>query len=115
MKLYELLDSAGRVFAFEIENAFISRESVVRVAISIPGTVITHRPRLLSWFREEQFCEFLLQGQLFVAWEPFGNNSRYWIGPEPPEWCPQVDTVRNAFLQFQPLLLRNPFKPFGSP
>ncbi|GGA00902.1 hypothetical protein GCM10011408_22410 [Dyella caseinilytica] len=30
-------------------------------------------------------------------WEPFGDNSRYWIGPEPVHWCPQIDVVRHAF------------------
>ena len=37
-------------------------------------------------------------GQRFLVEEPFGDNSRYWIGPEPPVWCEQIDVVRRAFL-----------------
>ena len=99
MKVYELHNSAGRTFAFEVENTFLGRRGVVRVVRSIPGAVVTRTPKFLSWFREEQFCEFIVDGREFVAWEPYGDNSRYWIGPkeEPPEWCEQTAKVMEAF------------------
>jgi hypothetical protein len=60
----------------------------------------------LSWFREEQFCEFEVEGQRFVIEEPYGDNSRYWIGPEPPAWCEQIGVVRDAFVVANALAAR---------
>ena len=97
MDTYELLDEDGRMFAFEVNNAGLGRRGVCRVVETIPGAQITRRPRFLSWFREEVFCEFSVNGKTFVAWEPFGDNSRYWIGPEPTEWLPLTQSVRDAF------------------
>ena len=94
MKIHDLKDKQGRVFAFEVANTVLTRKGVCKLVKSIPGA------RLLSdgtELRQEEFCVFELQGQRFKAWEPFGDNSRYWIGPEPPSWCEQVSVVRDAF------------------
>ena len=103
MKVYDLHDPNGHVFAFEVENIFLSRRGVVRVVRAIPGVVVARTPRLFSWLREEEFCEFVIDGQTFVAWESFGDNSRYWIGPKPPHWCEQLTRVREAFSRWRPL------------
>ena len=97
METYELLDEDGRLFAFEVNNAGLGRNGVCRVVETIPGAQVIRRPKFLSWFREEVFCEFLVDGKTFVAWEPFGDNSRYWIGPEPTEPLTQIRSVRDAF------------------
>lgn len=97
METYELLDEDGRVFAFEVNNTGLGRNGVCRVVETIPGAQIIRRPKLLSWFREEVFCEFSVGGKTFIAWEPFGDNSRYWIGPEPTEWLAETQSVRDAF------------------
>lgn len=97
METYELLDEDGRVLAFEVNNAGLGRKGVCRVVETIPGAQITRRPKFLSWFREEVFCEFSVGGKTFVAWEPFGDNSRYWIGPEPTKWLAETRSVRDAF------------------
>jgi hypothetical protein len=49
--------------------------------------------------RQEEFCTFEVQGQKFKAWEPWGDSSRYWIGPEAPSWCEQISVVRAAFIR----------------
>src|SRR5260370_22735474 len=94
MKIPDLKDTEGRVFAFEVPNTLLTRREACKHVRSIPGA------RLLSGqkeLRDEEFCLFELQGQRFKAWEPFGDNSRYWIGPEPPNWCEQVSVVRETF------------------
>ena len=101
MKTFELLDEEDRMFAFEVNNAGLGRKGVCRVVDTIPGAQIIRRPKFLSWFREDVFCEFLVDGRTFVAWEPFGDNSRYWIGPEPTEWLPQTQSIRDAFEAFR--------------
>ncbi len=68
-----------------------------QVVETIPGANVVRRPKFLSWFREEEFCKFVVDGKKFVAWEPYGDSSRYWIGPEPIEPLPETQRVRDAF------------------
>ena len=106
MKVYDLRDKEDRVFAFQIENVVIGRREVCYVVSRIPGATLLRRPvRFLSWFRESTFCEFELEGVRFSADEgPWGDDSRYWVGPEPPRWVPQLQVVRQEFLNYRPLL-----------
>jgi hypothetical protein len=98
MKIHDLTDSEGRVFAFEISNTFFSRKKLCKFVQSIPETQILKTPSIRSSLKvDDEFCEFETRGQKFVAWEPFGDNSRYWIGPKPALWCEQVSLVKNAF------------------
>ena len=99
MQVYDLRDDAGRVFAFQVNNFLLTRRGVPKAIRTIPGARITVAPRFLAG---EEFCEFEVEGKTFVAWEPFGDNSVYWIGPKPAEWCKQVATVRDAFLRYEP-------------
>jgi hypothetical protein len=97
MTTYPLYDVERRLFAFEVSNLRISRRGVCRVVQSIPGASLTRRPRVLSWFREDVFCEFDVDGETYIAEEPWGDNSRYWIGPQQPRWLPQTERVHRAF------------------
>jgi hypothetical protein len=93
MALHELKDKDGRVYAFEIDNLLVSKRRVCKIVRSIPGV------RVLFFSREDEFCEFEVDGQKFTVWEPWGDNSHYWVGPQPPQWCEQIALVREAFLQ----------------
>jgi hypothetical protein len=98
VKLHELKDESGRVFAFEVDVTLRGRRGVCSVVRRIPGVVVTKAPRFVSWFREETFCEFEFGGVAFQAVEPFGDNSRYWIGPkDAPAWHPEIEVVLQAF------------------
>lgn len=101
MEIYDLRDEQGRLYAFEIPNHRIGRRGVCRVIGRIPGAEVLRRPKLLSWLREEEFCEFRLGGVRFVAWEPYGDNSRYWIGPQTrTSAAPELSAIRAAFARF---------------
>jgi len=97
MRVYDLIDRQGRPFVTEVVRS-IGRNAICHVIQQIPISTILRGPRFLSWFQEEQFCEFDVSGQRFVVEEPFGDNSRYWIGTDPPGWCAQIDDVRDVFL-----------------
>jgi hypothetical protein len=97
MRIFDIQDSEGRVCAFEVSNFFFARLDVCGVVSRIPAARLIRKPKMFSSFREDEFCEFEVEGVKFVAWEPFGDNTRYWIGPEPPRWVPQIDAVREAF------------------
>jgi hypothetical protein len=96
MVTYDLKDADGRIFAFEISNVLIGRRGTQRVIEKIAGVRLIRRDRLFSG--NDQFCEFELDGVRFVVWEPWGDNSRYWIGPVTPGATPQILRVREAFV-----------------
>ena len=97
MNTFDLFDKDGRLYAFEVENLQLGRRGLVRAVRTISGATIIRAPlKLFSWFREEEFCEVAIGERRFVACEPFGDNSRYWIGTKPPGWCPELAAVRDA-------------------
>ena len=97
MKTYPLKNDEGKLHAFEINNLRVGRLGVVRIVEKIPEAVVIKRPKFLSWFREDEFCQFKVGSQLFTVEEPFGDNSRFLVGAEPPGWCPQLEIVEKAF------------------
>jgi hypothetical protein len=106
MRTHDITDTDGRVVAFEVSNFHLGRRSLGRFVSRIPGCVLVRGPRRFS-FDDDQFCEFELDGVRFVAWEPFGDNSRFWVGPKvdeatTPQWCPQIDRIRDAFRAIRP-------------
>jgi hypothetical protein len=111
MKTYGIKDTDGTEFAFEVDNFHLSRKGLCRLVARIPGCIVTRKPSRFRWSHEDEdeFCAFELEGVRFVAWEPWGDNSRYWVGPKveegsSPRWCPQLDRVREAFSRARPFL-----------
>jgi hypothetical protein len=101
MKVFDLHDKQGRLHAFEVSNLRIWRRGVVKVVKTIPSATITRVPlRFLSWFREEEFCEFTIGEKRFVALEPFGDNSRYLIAARPAGWCAELQLIRDKFAAY---------------
>ena len=95
MQIYDLKDSEGRVYAFEVDNLLLRRAAVAMIVQSIPGARVLTLHR--SWWGPDEFCEFEVGGIRFTAWEPWGDSDRYWIGPEPPHFSEHTATVRAAF------------------
>jgi hypothetical protein len=85
----------GSLLGFEVENAALTRSRACRIAASIPGATIVRRSRL---FRDtDDFCEFTIQDETFIIEEPYGDNSRYWIGPKVLTQSKSLLMVRDAF------------------
>jgi len=100
MRIYDLTDTEGRVYAFEVSNVFLPRSIACRVAQRIPGAKLIRGPRIFP--SEDDFCEFEIEGVTFVLREPWGDNSRYWIGPKSEGWVPEITRVRDEFARWQP-------------
>ena len=98
MRTWDLRTEDGRAFGIEIRNLTISRAGVVRTIRRIPGARIVTGDRY-SDRRREDFCHFAIDGSGFVAMEPWGDSSRYWIYAEEPVGFEQVDAVRHAFAE----------------
>lgn len=90
-------DSGKQPTSFEVSNVFFHRRDVCRVFRSIPGAKCIRRE-----LRKDTFCEFELNGVRFVAEEPWGDNSVYWIGPISPGFTPELEIVRQAFSSAKP-------------
>ena len=110
MRIYEIKDAEGRPFAFEVSNFHLTRAGLSRLVRRIPNCRIIRKPKWFRWSSEDdaEFCEFEVDGMLFVAWEPWGDNSRFWVGPKvregnTPQWSPAVDRVRETFRQARPI------------
>jgi hypothetical protein len=102
MRIYDIHDAQGRVAAFEIDGFFIGRRGVARIIDTIPGASIIRRPAgFLRFGDRDEFCEFTMHLQKFIAWEPWGDSSRYWIGPSPPGWCEELSLIREAFAAYR--------------
>ena len=96
MRVFDIRAEDGKLHAFEVENTWLSRKGVARIVRSIPGVRI--RRAKSSWFSRDDFCEFEVNGVRFVAEEPFGDSSRYWIGPLEGHHDAELTVVRERFL-----------------
>ncbi len=97
MKTFPIRDDQERLFAFEVRNLFLSRRRTINILKSIEGVEITFRRAPFSAGPSDVFCRFLFDGHQYIAEEPFGDSSRYWIGPEPPQWLPQTEKLHAVF------------------
>src|SRR5215467_12373402 len=80
MRTFPIKDDAGHVFAFEIRAQLFGWRLAHRLR-DIPG-VSDVRPRR-SWVGSPEVrIRFQYQGHECVVWEPYGDSSRWWIGPD---------------------------------
>jgi hypothetical protein len=84
MKTYTIKDNNGNPFAFEIDNVYISLRKLSKLLSSMEG-IRNLKVRRLFEMHKENHIEFEYNGDFFVVWEPFGDNSTYWIGPKDTE------------------------------
>jgi hypothetical protein len=87
MRTYDLTDEQRRLFAFEVSNTLIGRIGACAVARGISG--VSNLVETRDTAGKDEICSFELSGERFIICEPFGDNSRFWIGTEPPHWCPE--------------------------
>jgi hypothetical protein len=97
MRTYPHLRDDGSIQSFEISNSFWwSFGPMRRILESVNGVTGVRR----NWFNENRFS-FMFLGRKCVVNEPFGDNSRYWIGPAEREPLLDVRPVHDAFRQFR--------------
>ena len=66
-----------------------------RVLCSVPGVAGFRK----QWFNEYRFI-FTFLGRDCLVWEPWGDSSRYWIGPVVKEPPLDMRPVEGAFKRF---------------
>lgn len=112
MRTYELHRDDGYFLAFEVENVYIRPKKVGEILSAVEGVtdVIVRKSSRES---RDVLVHFKYLGTEYIVWEPFGDNSRYWIGPEQAEGqSSDIDIVplARAFHDYEPPFL---IKVFG--
>lgn len=92
--------------AFEIENIYVSRQTVARLLAKVNGVTGVHlRGRFGS--SDDIRVEFKYLDRDYIVWESYGDNSRYWIGPKnPDENAGDIGNAENAFKLHHPPFYR---------
>lgn len=107
MKTHPILaKEGGRSFAFEVENAYIAPATAARLLAEVDG-VTDVAPRRMFSKSDEVHVEFKYRGQPYIVWEPFGDNSRYWIGPkDEASDVGDIGALETVFKQYRPPFYR---------
>lgn len=107
MDTYPVLNANGeRSSAFEVEAAYASPARIAMLLSEVPGVTGVKRRKPLKG-PSEVHVEFNYRGEPFIVWEPFGDNSRYWIGPkEGAEVGLEAASLEEAFKRYRPPLHR---------
>lgn len=102
MKTFAAKEDGSRLIAFEIENIYVSRKAVAKILAPISGVTDV---RCVGRFgsADDIRVSFSYLGVDCVVLEPFGDNSRYWIGPmEPSNSSCEMRTIECAFNDYTP-------------
>ena len=97
MKTHKITDEQGNLFAFEVSNTWLSRRKAVKVVQKLSAVEITKRPKWFSFQNQDVFCEFIYKGTTYQVEEPWGDNSRYWIGPKSNSGKNDVSEIIDCF------------------
>jgi hypothetical protein len=104
MRTYPHRRDDGTVAYFEISNAIPwSLGFMRRVLTSVQGATDFRRIR----FSDDRYA-FRYSGRECVVHEPFGDNSRYWVGPVEKEPPIDMAAVQDAFSRFTVLSIFGP-------
>jgi len=81
MQTFPVFDKDGlRAPVFQIENIYISARATARLLAATRG-VTDVQPRKMFSKSSDVYVQFKHQGRSYIVWEPYGDNSRHWIGP----------------------------------
>lgn len=107
MKTYQAnVSPDGRLIAFEIESAYIGAATVTRLLQQAKGISEVNRRRIFSGDGDVH-VRFKYRGHPCIVWEPYGDNSRYWLGPENPEaFIEDMRDVEHIFNDYNPPMYR---------
>jgi hypothetical protein len=107
MRVYPVVEKNGEIVAFEVENLLVGIRQIARILGAEPQVTVVRVRRLFA--REgAPLVRFALAGESFIVDEPFGDNSRYWIGPENPEtFSGSAGALAHAFEAYSPPVWRS--------
>jgi hypothetical protein len=83
MRTYPIKDEAEVLYAFEIRSQLLGRR-LAGLLGRVDGVSDVRRRR---WWigSPDVHIRFRYHGREYIVWEPWGDNGRWWIGPDDPE------------------------------
>ena len=107
MQTFPLIDpDSGIKYAFEVENAYIGPKRIARLLAGAPD-VSNVKSRRLFGPNPDTHVVFNYKGSEYMVWEPYGDNSRYWIGPrDTTVKGVDITPVEQVFRNYCPPLIR---------
>ena len=107
MRTYPILsDSDEKQSAFEIDNAYVGRSAISKILKQLDGVKNVQSRKGLT-ASPDVHIEFEYFGRPYIVWEPYGDSSRYWIGPkEGLQYRAPIEDIEKAFIIYQPPLYR---------
>lgn len=88
--------------AFEIEKVYVGPRTIASLLKQVEGIADVQKEGFGGLLREIH-VRFKYQGHDYVVWEPYGDNSRYWIGPDNPDECRKsIRPIEEVFKRYQP-------------
>jgi hypothetical protein len=102
MQTYPLFNQAGRLFAFEIEKVSLGRRKIGSLLGGV-GDVSDVKVSRSFLTAEDVHVDFLYAGKAYVVWEPWGDSSRFWIGPREESDEPiDIQVLEQVFRSYRP-------------
>lgn len=107
MDTYRTLgNSADGCRAFEIDNIYISLSTIACLIKRVAGVSNVQARKLFRSDQRDVHVTFNYNGKKFIVWEPYGDSSRYWIGPDDTDTSIEIVEIENVFKQHKPRILR---------
>ncbi len=101
MKTYPTRSDDNRLYAFEVENAYIGSGKIADILKGISDVTDVRVKRPFSSPSDARVF-FRYRGNPYVVWEPYGDSSRYWFGPEGEEdKSLSIDEIERAFKDYR--------------
>jgi hypothetical protein len=114
LRTYPLVDDSGAMRAFEVSNVLLSAREIAALVSDRLAASVTGGPNTF-FSRDDTRLRFEYAGVEFEVVEPFGDNSRYWIGPVDGVFS-RVDAlaeIEAVFRSYRPSLLRRVVSALG--
>lgn len=116
MKTYPVFNAAGgRSPIFQVDGIYIGLGAVARLLVACDGVTDVRQRKAFSSSSDVHF-EFKYHGRPFIVWEPYGDNSRYWIGPADmageasdvarQDFSGDIGDIERSFKRYRPPIYR---------
>ena len=100
MRTHKFYNDKDVLFAFEIENIYISVKRIKKLLESINSVENISSGRNVAV--ADVRIKFEYCGDQFIVMEPFGDNSRFWIGAEENSKSFDVSAIERVFSNYKP-------------
>jgi hypothetical protein len=108
MKTYPIKDATGKLVAVEVDMVFCPLRDLVRTIAAAEGVTEAKARRPFSSVGDIR-ATFRFHGDEFAVVEPFGDNSRYWIGPVSDSKKPDISQIESQLRSYAPSIFRRIF------